>query len=326
MKIEITKPLNLQTEESIIIDMHSFVNILNILHGELEILQLMFETDELAPSTEIVRNIYKALSDIKLAQFYSNNLEKFQIKIIQNIEEVKKKYVNAENQHQVNFSVDNINSIFSILKVRFSEIISRQGKSHLWIIYNIQNLKNNFLDVFQAIEKNSKGKYRIVFNLAEQELKDYHVSMNITSFLENKILMPAVFQDIMRDLLANARKYSDPGSHITAGLLNNGEHLRFSVEDTGRGIPSEDIEKVVDFGYRATNAQNKATMGGGFGLTKAYYWVKEFGGRFWIDSQVDKGTRIDFEIPMPEDYINKYQKEIDNNKKKELSNDSKIVE
>ena len=41
------------------------------------------------------------------------------------------------------------------------------------------------------------------------------------------------------------------------------------------------------------------TMGGGFGLTKAFLVTKQFGGRFWIASEVGVGTRIRIQIPRP---------------------------
>jgi signal transduction histidine kinase len=40
-------------------------------------------------------------------------------------------------------------------------------------------------------------------------------------------------------------------------------------------------------------------MGGGFGLTKAFMVTKRFGGRFWIASELGRGTRIRIVIPLP---------------------------
>jgi signal transduction histidine kinase len=103
----------------------------------------------------------------------------------------------------------------------------------------------------------------------------------------------------MRDLIANARKYTAPGGHITAALYEDAEALRFLVEDTGRGIPEGELEKVVQFGQRASNVGEVRTMGGGFGLTKAFLVTKQFGGRFWLASQLGVGTRVRIQIPRP---------------------------
>ena len=45
--------------------------------------------------------------------------------------------------------------------------------------------------------------------------------------------------------------------------------------------------------------EDKATMGGGFGLTKAYLVTRQFGGRMWIASRPGAGTRITLSIPRP---------------------------
>ncbi|MFW5710677.1 MAG: ATP-binding protein [Spirochaetota bacterium] len=109
--------------------------------------------------------------------------------------------------------------------------------------------------------------------------------------------MPLLVKDVFRDLVANARKYTDPGGNILAGVFQDAEHLRMLVEDNGRGIPEESIESVVDFGIRAGNAISKTSYGGGFGLTKAYYITKNFGGRMWIESEINYYTRIKVVIP-----------------------------
>ncbi|MFW5828525.1 MAG: ATP-binding protein [Alkalispirochaeta sp.] len=86
--------------------------------------------------------------------------------------------------------------------------------------------------------------------MAEHEEGDYLVHFGITSEAESSEYRPAIFQDVMRDLLANARKYTPPGGKITAGLHNSNSELRFVVQDTGAGTPAEEIQNLVTFGTR----------------------------------------------------------------------------
>jgi signal transduction histidine kinase len=67
------------------------------------------------------------------------------------------------------------------------------------------------------------------------------------------------------------------------------------------GIPEEEVERVVELGYRATNARSRDSWGGGFGLTKAYSVARALGGRLWIDSEPGRGTRVTVRIPVPEE-------------------------
>jgi signal transduction histidine kinase len=165
--------------------------------------------------------------------------------------------------------------------------------------FSIETLRADFLAVFAAIEKNSRGRYRILYNLARQERLDYYIDLKLESVDAPRLWMPAVFQDVMRDLIANARKYTPPGGRIAAALYAGSDALRFSIEDTGRGIPEDEIPAVVQFGRRASNVGDVRTMGGGFGLTKAFLTTRQFGGRFFIRSRVGVGTSIRIVIPRP---------------------------
>ena len=147
--------------------------------------------------------------------------------------------------------------------------------------------------------KNAKGKYRIIYEDTEQLPNDYLVHSNINSLDNTTIFCHDKVIDIMRDLMANARKYTPFGCQIDTILTETEKDISFEVKDNGHGIPQNEIDKVVEFGYRATNMRDKKTMGGGFGLTKAYYFVKYNDGRFWIDSELNKGTTIKFVIPKP---------------------------
>jgi len=62
----------------------------------------------------------------------------------------------------------------------------------------------------------------------------------------------------------------------------------------------EDRERVVDFGYRASNVIDQPTMGGGFGLTKAATLIPRWGGQMKIASSEETGTRIEIRVPCPD--------------------------
>ena len=164
---------------------------------------------------------------------------------------------------------------------------------------SIDSLKAEFFAFLAAVEQNSRGRFGIVYNLASQGTNDYLVQLNFEAQSRRLLSMPAVFKDVMRDLIANARKYTPSGGMITAGLVETDKHLRFVVKDTGRGIPGPELQSVVHFGKRGSNVGEVRTLGGGFGLTKAFLVTKQFGGRIWIQSEIGAGTQVTIEIPRP---------------------------
>jgi signal transduction histidine kinase len=296
MEVEITTPLTLHPNQGNQLDFHSFVNILNILSGEIQLLLLDFsEQESLRECVDLVFALSKSIFDNGLNDSWAEGLAGFEELLKLTLQELKCDVSEAETLE----SIRNIDSILNVLNVRTTEYISRNNSVDKWTSHSISKLKDNFTKFFSAVEQNSKGRYRIISNIAEQEDCDYVVNLTIESSEKDTFVMPAELQDVFRDLIANARKYTPPGGVITAGMVEDETSVKLVVGDCGRGIPPEEIEKVVEFGYRATNVRHLPTKGGGFGLTKAYSVCKAFGGRMWIRSSSGKGTRVKIEIPRP---------------------------
>jgi len=299
--MEITGDLNVSMEERTLIDMHSVLNVLNVLIFEFSALsELLGGVSTIDGLHDRVVETAELLRDPEEASRQVANVDRF-ITDAGNVIASATGGARHGVDPEVEAIVGNIRSIFSILEVRAAEIVARSEDPLAWVHHDVEKLKINFVTVLQAIERNSMGRYRIVYNLAEHETGYYMVTFDISSVAGATIAMPAVFQDVMRDLLANARKYTAPGGSITAGLHHSGDELRYVVSDTGVGIPPDELSQVVRFGHRGSNVTDRPTRGGGFGLTKAYYVTKLFGGRMWIDSPVigDVGTRIEIRIPAP---------------------------
>jgi signal transduction histidine kinase len=200
-------------------------------------------------------------------------------------------------KHIVDNSAENLRSIFEICDVRVKEFMARMDDSGDWKIFSTEYIADNLRQVLDVIAHNSQGRYGIVYRSDRQGTNDYLVTIDIRSVDGSTITFPAVFQDIFRDIVANARKYTLPGGKISASLIDDGKEISLIVSDTGRGIPADEIEKVVEFGTRGTNTSENETKGGGFGLTKAYYNCIKYGGRMWIDSEPNAGTTITIKIP-----------------------------
>lgn len=298
MTVELTANLSLTTEEQSLLTMHSVLNVLNVVMAELNGLRdTVGEHPALEEAEDVVVDIARDLRDAKLAVSHVRAAESLTSRLTDLVDRAVADTPGAADSTEVRESMENLASVFEIFRVRAQELAARAPNPEAWVELDIGELKHNFLEVFAAIERNSKGDYRIVYNLAAHEEGNYYVDFEISSFRGSVIRMPPELQDVMRDLIANARKYTAPGGRIAAGLNETEERLRFVVEDTGCGIPREEIPKVVSFGYRGSNVQDHPTRGGGFGLTKAFYVTRRRGGRMWVESEPDRGTRIEIVIP-----------------------------
>ena len=295
-EIEIAAAPVLTLEQEIIVDLHSVINLIGVLHGCLELLQA-----EMVEGLENAKlRVYRLSEDIKsaAAQGRPFQLEStFPTFLAAEIESALQGNPAIAESDEVMELRETIATVLEVFNVRLGELQARLSHPRAWVRFSTAQLTASIQQVLAAIEQNSRGRYRIVKNIAEQTPRDYQVDLDISSTSGDQFFMPPVLQDVLRDLIANARKYTPPGGRISAGLHSSQDGLRLVVEDNGVGIPRDELQNVVDFGYRASNVLEKRTLGGGFGLTKALWVAKNFGGRMWVRSRLGVGTRVTLFIP-----------------------------
>lgn len=294
--MEITTPLQINETEATEVEMHSFINLVTVIQLQLLVLNETCPGNELEELITLSEEFTRAIRSKSLEYLNDDFIDDLQSRVMDYLE----KHYDLIGEEDADFHTENFTNVFSVMFVRMAELKKRLNTPDNWEKISITDFKADFSKFFSAMENNSKGRYRIIRNIAEQEEQDYLVNFEIDSCHNGYITMPLLLKDVVRDLVANARKYTAPGGTITLGVSQKPHELRIVVVDSGYGIPAEEIEKVVGFGYRATNVKDKVkTMGGGFGLTKAYHLTRTLGGRFWIESRENEGTKITIHIPTP---------------------------
>ncbi len=104
-------------------------------------------------------------------------------------------------------------------------------------------------------------------------------------------------QQVLLNLLANAIEFTPTGGSIKVEVKPRGTMVQVSVQDSGIGIPREDLPRIFERFYRVDKARSRMLGGTGLGLAIARQIVELLGGAIWIDSQVGKGTTVTFTIP-----------------------------
>lgn len=99
---------------------------------------------------------------------------------------------------------------------------------------------------------------------------------------------PQLVEQILRNLLANAIQYTETGS-IVVNFENDHGHLKFSVQDTGHGIPTEDLPVIFDEFYRSEHARSHHD-GLGLGLSIVNRIVQKIGGKCTVKSALGLGS------------------------------------
>lgn len=183
------------------------------------------------------------------------------------------------------------------MRARVNEFLERNQNPDAWVIRQASDIQEQLKQFFSMVEENSRGRYQFVYDIAEQGPTAYMVSFIFEPDQHGNFEIPPVLLDSLRDLAANARKFTTPGGEITIKLQNAEGCILLEVEDNGLGIPPDEISKVVEYGFRASNTRNIRAMGGGFGLTKALSVATRYHGQMKIASALGQGTKISIMIP-----------------------------
>ena len=101
-------------------------------------------------------------------------------------------------------------------------------------------------------------------------------------------LDPHQMDRVFDNLINNAIKYSTKGSVITLALQEAKDKVIFSISDTGRGIPEDEVPNIFKRGFRASNSRGEA--GEGSGLAIVYSILSSHQGSIFCDSVEGRGS------------------------------------
>jgi signal transduction histidine kinase len=105
-------------------------------------------------------------------------------------------------------------------------------------------------------------------------------------------------KQILVNLLTNAVKFTPEGGQIKVqGSLGDGAVI-VSVTDTGIGIAKEDQEAIFEEFRQASGNYAQKREGTGLGLTLTRKFVEMHGGKIWVESEVGKGSKFTFTLPI----------------------------
>ncbi len=105
------------------------------------------------------------------------------------------------------------------------------------------------------------------------------------------------YQLIVSNLVSNAVKYTAAGS-VRVTLHQEGDWAVLTVQDTGIGIPPDEIQHVCTEFYRASNARTGHTPGTGLGLAAVRTLVEGCGGELELQSEEGQGSRFTVRLPL----------------------------
>jgi len=106
------------------------------------------------------------------------------------------------------------------------------------------------------------------------------------------------FQQILRNLVSNALKFTEDGSIAISLSKGRGRFLKIAVQDTGIGIPNDKLDTIFEKFTQADNSITRQFGGTGLGLAITQQLVELLGGEIGVESDIGEGSNFKFELPL----------------------------
>jgi len=207
-----------------------------------------------------------------------------------------------------------LNSIIGLIELMLETDLRPDQREDLDVVissaYALLSLINNLLD-FSKIEA---GKFELEdapFNLRDfmndtvkmmamrTQAKGLELSYRVAPGAPYRLVGdPDRLRQILLNLIENAVKFTDEGEivvYVACDHQTDAEaNLRFSVEDTGIGIPGDKQQSIFN-AFKQVDAKIASRYGGtGLGLAVSSQLVKLMGGEFTVSSKPGQGSRFEF--------------------------------
>ncbi len=169
----------------------------------------------------------------------------------------------------------------------------------------LHNILNNLLDISRIESGKTKMEFQAVspHSLQMEALEPFWRAAHdqgVTLLVDIPGELPDVWADQTRiyyvfgNLLSNALKYTPPGGKVTVSAKAEKNEVRFSISDTGKGIPGQYLPRIFEQFFRVPGQEKES--GAGLGLAIVKEIIEAHGGTVGVESQEGQGSTFTFTL------------------------------
>jgi len=188
----------------------------------------------------------------------------------------------GEYQEVISSNLEEINYMSKVLEDLF--LLSKSDENQVSLDCNQFNLKPLVEEVCKHAEvlAEEKNIQIIIAFLEAVQVKGDEVRLRQMSW----------------NILQNGIKYTQCGGEVKVSLQNNGKFALMTIQDTGIGIPEEDLGFIFNRFYRVDKARSRDEGGSGLGLSICRQIAEAHKGTIEVESKLGAGTRFKIRIPL----------------------------
>ncbi|HSI66153.1 MAG TPA: ATP-binding protein [Planococcus sp. (in: firmicutes)] len=139
--------------------------------------------------------------------------------------------------------------------------------------------------------------FKSVSDLVRPAFEEKRITLSIVSDPDiSAFIDPERIQQVLLNVLDNARKHSPEGTRVTLRGIRDEEKVVISISDEGEGIPEDDVPYVFERLYRVDKSRSRESGGSGIGLAIAKEIVESHGGSITLESERGQGTVVRIEL------------------------------
>lgn len=131
----------------------------------------------------------------------------------------------------------------------------------------------------------------------QKSLQQKNISVEVQAGSECITADPEQLRRAVGNLIDNAVKYNKPNGKIWIRTKTVSKWLQVEVEDTGIGIPEQDLPRIFERFYRVDKARSRDLGGTGLGLSIVKHIAEAHGGKVEVTSQIGKGSCFTLALP-----------------------------
>ncbi len=220
----------------------------------------------------------------------------------------------SNTSHELRTPLNAIMGFSEMLKGKITGPVSHEKQEQYADI--IHDSASHLLEVLNGILDISKieaGKYRVspepldlkrliqsCIDIMQPIAADRSVGLLVefADLLPEMTADPCAIRQILLNLLANAIKFSTPGSRVVSRATRHGRKIILEVIDTGSGMAPGTVARLGETFYQADGSHTRHHEGTGLGLSIVYGLVKLHDGEVLVDSVEGQGTTISIALPI----------------------------
>lgn len=108
----------------------------------------------------------------------------------------------------------------------------------------------------------------------------------------------AMIQRVLENLIENALRHTPAGGRISLGFIEQGDQVVVKVEDSGHGIPENELEHIFERFYRVEKSRSNEHKSTGLGLSIAKRILEIHGSTIAVESTLNQGTTFTFPMAL----------------------------